>query len=152
MSDRSQTADLNQAEAYDTAPLIRPTENCEEDTSNGQENPAEEGLEGRPGKGLRAPVRPNKQEVEDHETCHVPFRSWCAHCVRGKSNAPPHRQKEEDESTKPVVSIDYAYLGIKSGTYRVYCRDTLEAEKEAERQGHSQSLVMVDSASKCLFA
>ena len=46
------------------------------------------------------------------------------------------------------MSIDDAYLGIERGTYR----GTLEAEKEAERQGHSLSLIMVGSASSCLHA
>ena len=30
------------------------------------------------------PVSPTLQEVRDHSVCHMPYRSWCAHCVRGR--------------------------------------------------------------------
>ena len=30
------------------------------------------------------PRKPTKQEVEDHELFHVPYRNWCPICVRAK--------------------------------------------------------------------
>ena len=30
---------------------------------------------------------PSQQEVEDRNVNNLPFRSWCKHCVRGKSEA-----------------------------------------------------------------
>ena len=30
----------------------------------------------------RAPGEPTKKEREEHEATHIPYRDWCAHCVR----------------------------------------------------------------------
>ena len=38
-----------------------------------------------------APVRPSTREVEEHMVTHMPFRSWCSHCVRGKAKGRHHR-------------------------------------------------------------
>ena len=40
-----------------------------------------EGQEGKPMKGAKTPVKPSRQEVQDHNRCHIPFRTWCAHCM-----------------------------------------------------------------------
>ena len=32
-------------------------------------------------KGLPTPVLPSKAEVEHHNLTHLPYRSWCPHCV-----------------------------------------------------------------------
>ena len=41
--------------------------------------------------------RPSEREVEEHCVTHVPFRSWCEHCVRGKSKAGMHKVVTEKE-------------------------------------------------------
>ena len=80
------------------------------------EPPEEERQEGRSVKGMRGPVKPTKQEKEDHERDHIPFRSWCAHCMRGKTKASGHRgEGDQEKREKPIVSVDYAFLGIKKG-------------------------------------
>ena len=74
---------------------VRPEERTEgSDEARGEappgderEDPAvepseEERQEGRSVKGMRGPVKPTKAEKEDHERDHIPFRSWCAHCMR----------------------------------------------------------------------
>ena len=33
--------------------------------------------EGKPIKGAQTPLRPCRQEVEEHELCHIPFRNVC---------------------------------------------------------------------------
>ena len=58
----------------------------------------------------KTPVTPSQQEVEDHNVNHLPFRSWCKHCVRGKSKAHPHRVNENRISEVPIVSIDYMFM------------------------------------------
>ena len=30
------------------------------------------------------PRQPGQQEKEEHEMTHLPFRSWCRHCVMGR--------------------------------------------------------------------
>ena len=31
--------------------------------------------------GLPSPLQPTAQEIEEHSIAHVPYRSWCEHCV-----------------------------------------------------------------------
>ena len=30
-------------------------------------------------------MRPSQEEVNAHNVSHLPYRSWCPHCVRGKA-------------------------------------------------------------------
>ena len=53
------------------------------------------------------PVAPTQQEIEDHNVNHLPFRSWCKHCVRGRSKAHAHKLNDSRISDVAVVSIDY---------------------------------------------
>ena len=40
---------------------------------------------------IRRPLMsPSDAERRRHETCHLPFREWCEHCVRGRGRAMPH--------------------------------------------------------------
>ena len=41
---------------------------------------------------LQDPKLPSKAEVETHNLNHLPFRSWCRHCVRGRGEEEPHRK------------------------------------------------------------
>ena len=36
-------------------------------------------------KVYRVPVIPSAEEVAKHNENHIPFRSWCPHCVMGKA-------------------------------------------------------------------
>ena len=44
----------------------------------------EGGEEGREGVGLSIPPTVSRQEREQHELTHTPYRSWCRHCVRAR--------------------------------------------------------------------
>ena len=49
-------------------------------------NPLEESgadEEGENPKVLRDPGLPSKKARDEHDVTHIPYRSWCAHCVRG---------------------------------------------------------------------
>ena len=65
--------------------------------------------EARKAKGIKVDERPTQEEVDLHELTHLPFRSWCAHCVKGKAKGLPHH-KSDSNSTIPVVSIDYTFM------------------------------------------
>ena len=69
--------------------------------------------EARPPEVLRDPGAPTKKELEEHSTTHLPFRSWCPHCVAGKAQDRPHRMKKEDQMEKqiPEIVFDYGFLG-----------------------------------------
>ena len=43
-------------------------------------------------KPARDPGQPTRMEEEEHSMSHLPYRSWCQHCVRGKARASAHRR------------------------------------------------------------
>ena len=64
-------------------------------------------------KTVRYDPRPSELEVEEHNITHLPYRSWCPHCVRGKAPAGQHRKRNKQEKVNdevPVVSMDYCYM------------------------------------------
>ena len=50
----------------------------------GFEQDAAGATEAQPARPGIVPVLPSEAEVEQHELTHLPFRSWCRHCVRAK--------------------------------------------------------------------
>ena len=76
-----------------------------------------EGHEGVKPKTKKNPMLPSQSEVDDHYAAnHVPFRSWCEACVKGKSVNDPHSsiRRKEDQAVS-TVSIDYGYMTSESG-------------------------------------
>lgn len=66
-------------------------------------------------KGVKIEYRPSKEEMDAHMLTHIPFKSWCPHCVKGKAKSKPHLRMNngKEECTVPIVSIDYMFLGCK---------------------------------------
>ncbi len=58
------------------------------------------------------PTNPTKREIEEHEITHLPYRSWCWACVRGRGKAAPHRRGREPGGL-PEVHVDFTFLGKK---------------------------------------
>ena len=62
---------------------------------------------------------PSREEVEDHERTHCPFKAWCTHCVRGRGRNLPHKrakpEAEEDHEDGKVsrVAMDYFFMSKK---------------------------------------
>ena len=51
----------------------------------------------------------------EHELMHIPYRSWCVHCVRGAGRSDAHRRRvrqdeEEREHHTTTWSIDCAFM------------------------------------------
>ena len=72
-----------------------------------------EGLgEAQAPRGVLKPKGPTEAERERHSLTHLPFRSWCAHCVRGRGKTMVHKQvpQERKLEEKPVIQIDYHFL------------------------------------------
>ena len=115
----------------------------------------EEGEEGRRSKGLPGPKRVTKEEREDHERTHTPFRAWCKYCVRGRGQNIPHlRSKQKYEEIKvPRVSMDYFFMSkqyekaitnplivlVDEGTGEKYARAT--GQKGLGQEGEMDWLV-----------
>ena len=47
---------------------------------------------------LQDPSMPTKAEREEHEKKHLPYRSRCRHCVRGRGKELPHKSKQDDSN------------------------------------------------------
>ena len=72
-------------------------------------------------------MQPTKEEALQHELTHIPFRTWCPHCVRGKCRNPPHKkipQGRKEERAIPTVSMDYMFMDGKSPTLVVMAEQT----------------------------
>ena len=70
--------------------------------------------------GKRAPKRvadpkmPTQAEIDEHNLTHMPYRSWCIHCVRGRAETSGHRrQGPRPEGAVPEVHMDYCFMGKK---------------------------------------
>ena len=59
---------------------------------------------------LADPKLPNVEEVSENEFTHLPHRSWCSQCVRGKGKTLDHR-KSDRKQILPEVHLDYCFMG-----------------------------------------
>ena len=54
---------------------------------------------------------PTREEVLEHELTHLPYRSWCRHCVRGKGKVIDHRRQGQREVKIRELHCDYCFMG-----------------------------------------
>ena len=50
--------------------------------------------------GMPEPRQPTKAEVPRHNLTHLPYRSWCPECVKGRAKADPHKDKNKANDGK----------------------------------------------------
>ena len=99
------------------AKAISPSKSEKEKTSEemmrspcqGVDMPTEEEFGVRNPRKLANPRLPSEKEVKEHNLTHLPYRSWCAHCVAGKGKAAPHRRQNRKDGL-PVLHLDYCFL------------------------------------------
>ncbi len=72
-----------------------------------EEEGPEEALTAKP---ARDPQDPSQAERDAHEAAQLPFRSWCAECVCGRRDNPPHTRRAQEERLVPEVLMDYAFV------------------------------------------
>ena len=72
--------------------------------ANGESNEAKEN------KGLPCGTKPSQREIDEHERTHLPFRSWCKHCVKGRAQSTPHYHRDHTEDKVPTISWDYWFV------------------------------------------
>ena len=51
------------------------------------------------------PRQPNQQEKKEHEMTHLPFRSWCRHCIMGRGREEDCRKSMEEE--RQVLEVHF---------------------------------------------
>ena len=84
-------------------------------TDDGGETEDEEGVkEARVAISRKSPKDPTRKEKEEHELTHMPFRSWCEHCVKARARNAHHRKKADrdplDEVKVARVHMDYFFM------------------------------------------
>ena len=92
-------------------PTVRP-ESESKGEQGGKDSDAEsEGEEGEPASIKTVNQRPSKEEVARHNVAHLPYRSGCPRCVRGKASRRAHRKKiRREKDGLPVISLDYMWM------------------------------------------
>ena len=43
------------------------------------------------------PLLPSKAEISEHQLSHLPYRSWCPHCVKGRAREMGHQRHPRTE-------------------------------------------------------
>ena len=77
-----------------------------------EENPMllDDGEEAREPRPKRIPPSAAQAEYNKHQLTHLPFRSWCEHCVRGQAADDAHRARRDADSGDPRWRVDYLFL------------------------------------------
>ena len=74
------------------------------------EKDAEVDEEMRKPKPAARPYTPTRAEVYEHEVTHLPYRSWCKHCVYGRGVSSPHVKPDKKEKIGITISMDYCFM------------------------------------------
>ena len=62
------------------------------------------------------PKLPTEERVRQHLLGHLPYRSWCHHCIRGRGRERDHRRQLEDHVEGiPEYHLDYCFPGDELG-------------------------------------
>ena len=61
----------------------------------------------RDAKALPRPNEPTEQQRATHNLTHLPYRSWCEHCVKAKGRE-NHSKRQVDR--QPVIQVDYCFV------------------------------------------
>ena len=56
------------------------------------------------------PANVSKEEFDSHQLTHLPFRSWCDHCVRGNAVGDAHRPRIDPHRGEAKMGMDYLFL------------------------------------------
>ena len=67
---------------------------------------------------IPTPILPSRDEVDEHNVTHVPYRNWCPHCIRGRGRDLDHRRSVEEGRRVLEFSFDYCFMG-DSGEERI---------------------------------
>ena len=94
-------------------------EECDDMSDEGGDKIDDEEELAAPEWRVRAGPRNNltqRREKSTKQKTHVPFRDWCAHCMMGRGRTHHHtaKQKSENESTRPIIAMDYYFMQMES--------------------------------------
>ena len=55
---------------------------------------------------LRTPGDPTSEGFESHREGHLPYRSWCPHCLNGKATGRQHRPQTKEQR---ILQLGFDY-------------------------------------------
>ena len=114
------------------------------------EDPEPEGEEGRRAKHKKVPPSVSAEVRAERELTHLPFRSWCESCIKGKANEDFHRKREEEKKEDVArFCVDYCFFtkALAQDSATTNFKDLKE-----ERPDSTAVLVCRDQKSGALFA
>ena len=59
-------------------------------------------------KGIVAPHASSREEREQHNLTHTPYRPWCKYCVKAQAATPRHRRKRGEEPEGKMGEGNYS--------------------------------------------
>jgi hypothetical protein len=82
-----------------------------------------------PLKPLPQPNVPSKAEYDRHQITHLPYRSWCPHCIRGRGKNAAHRKLDKEiVRTIPRLCVDYSFVGQRPEVQQGEAARVLQAD------------------------
>ena len=76
-----------------------------------EEEGADESTEKREVVKMADPREPTEEERREHNLTHLPFRSWCPHCVRGRGREADRRKYKEQAEGLHELHVDFMQMG-----------------------------------------
>ena len=59
--------------------------------------------EADPKRVIATPTLPSQSDVEEHRECHLPYASWCDHCVEGRGREMGHHTVNRGTRAIPTI-------------------------------------------------
>ena len=121
------------------------------------ETPEEVSEDTRKPKAKKIPDHVSKEEFNTHMLTHLPARTWCDFCMKGKVREDGHFRRPEgvNPSEVPQVSMDYCFLGRYINKTPGEATEKTVAELKTaqdDEEGALPVLVITDEKSGCIFA
>ena len=64
-----------------------------------------------PKRVMKDPGQPSKEEIDEHNIDHTPYRSWCPSCVRARAIGTPHKARRDEQR---ILVFGFDYLSVAS--------------------------------------
>ena len=120
-------------ETEETRNSLEGSHRTEEDMSDNEQ----EDSGGRKARVIVDPCEPTKKQREEHAMTHIPYQSWCPHCVRGKAREAPHKRSRDNGREVPLVAMDYTFMKM----YEQSTQTPILVVKDTEFRAYSSHVV-----------
>ena len=65
--------------------------------------------------------QPSPAEIAQHSLTHMPYKSWCMHCVAFRARADKHTQIKETTRTHSILSFDFCFTSRAAEEHKLCC-------------------------------